>query len=90
MVRLGPLGLGHGGQRLCLQQLHERTASQQLIEGTPEMWEHSVEAQVPFLQKTLTYFKIVPVIFGEADPEQVAKVLVGQIDARRSLWPVPT
>jgi len=49
-------------------------------EDTPETWEHSVEVQVPFLQKTLTNFKILPVIFGNVDPEQAAKVLAGQID----------
>ena len=49
-------------------------------EDTPETWEHSVEVQVPFLQKTLTNFKILPIIFGEVDPEQVAKVLAGLID----------
>jgi AmmeMemoRadiSam system protein A len=49
-------------------------------EDTPETWEHSVEVQVPFLQKTLANFKILPVILGEVDPEQVAKVLAGQID----------
>jgi hypothetical protein len=49
-------------------------------EDTPETWEHSVEVQVPFLQETLTHFKILPIIFGEVDPEQVAKALAGQID----------
>jgi MEMO1 family protein len=42
---------------------------------TPDTWEHSVEVQVPFLQRTLGDFKIVPVVFGEVDPEQVAKAL---------------
>lgn len=49
-------------------------------QDTPETWEHSVEVQVPFLQKTLRDFSILPVLFGEADPEQVAKVLAGMID----------
>ena len=49
-------------------------------EDTPETWEHSVEVQVPFLQKTLPHFKILPIIFGDADPEQVARVLAGTID----------
>jgi len=49
-------------------------------EDTPETWEHSVEVQVPFLQKTLTDFKLVPVILGQVDPEQVAQVLAGQLD----------
>ena len=49
-------------------------------EDTPDTWEHSVEVQVPFLQKTLNNFKILPVVFGEVDPEQAAKVLAGVID----------
>jgi len=49
-------------------------------EDTPETWEHSVEVQVPFLQETLTNFKILPIIFGEVDPKQVARVLAGLID----------
>ncbi|MGA2855078.1 MAG: AmmeMemoRadiSam system protein B, partial [Verrucomicrobiota bacterium] len=49
-------------------------------EDTPDTWEHSVEVQVPFLQKTLSNFKILPVVFGEVDPEQAAKILAGVID----------
>jgi hypothetical protein len=49
-------------------------------EDTPDTWEHSVEVQVPFLQKTLTNFTILPVVFGEVDPEQAARVLAGVID----------
>ena len=49
-------------------------------EDTPDTWEHSVEVQVPFLQKTLNNFKILPVVFGEVDPEQAARVLAGVID----------
>jgi hypothetical protein len=49
-------------------------------EDTPETWEHSVEVQVPFLQKVLKNFKILPVVFGDADPEQVAKALAAILD----------
>jgi hypothetical protein len=49
-------------------------------EDTPDTWEHSVEVEVPFLQKTLKNFTILPVVFGEVDPEQAAKVLAGMID----------
>lgn len=37
--------------------------------------EHSLEVHLPFLQETLTDFKIVPVVAGDASPDQVAKVL---------------
>ena len=42
---------------------------------TPETWEHSGEVEVPFLQKTLKDFKIVPVVTGEVDPAQMAQAL---------------
>jgi AmmeMemoRadiSam system protein B/AmmeMemoRadiSam system protein A len=51
-------------------------------EDTPDTWEHSVEVQVPFLQKTLTNFTILPVVFGDVDPEQAARVLAGVIDGK--------
>ncbi len=44
-------------------------------EDTPETWEHSVEVQVPFLQRTLKQFKILPLMFGQADPAAVARAL---------------
>ncbi|MEI6071628.1 MAG: AmmeMemoRadiSam system protein B [Verrucomicrobiae bacterium] len=47
---------------------------------TPETWEHSAEVQVPFLQKTLANFQLVPVVIGEADPEEMARVLAGLLD----------
>jgi hypothetical protein len=49
-------------------------------EDTPDTWEHSVEVQVPFLQKTLTNFSILPVVFGDVDPESAAKALAGVLD----------
>ena len=49
-------------------------------QDTPETWEHSVEVQVPFLQKVLKDFKLLPVVVGEADPEQIAKALAGVLD----------
>ena len=49
-------------------------------QDTPETWEHSVEVQVPFLQKALKDFNLLPVVIGEADPAQVAQALAGSID----------
>jgi MEMO1 family protein len=49
-------------------------------EDTPETWEHSVEVQVPFLQRALKRFAILPVLFGRADPEAVAKMLAPVVD----------
>jgi len=47
---------------------------------TPETWEHSVEVQVPFLQRTLKRFKLLPVVMGEVDPAQAARVLAERLD----------
>jgi AmmeMemoRadiSam system protein A len=47
---------------------------------TPDTWEHSVEVEVPFLQKVLTNFSILPVVFGNVDPAQVAKAVATQLD----------
>ncbi len=38
-------------------------------------WEHSVEVQLPFLQRALGDIEIVPMLAGEASGEQVADVL---------------
>lgn len=37
--------------------------------------EHSLEVQLPFLQEVLESFKLVPLVAGEATPEQVSAVL---------------
>lgn len=41
--------------------------------------EHSLEVHLPFLQTVLTNFKLVPIVAGDATPEQVSQVLA-------SLW----
>jgi len=47
---------------------------------TPHTWEHSLEVQLPFLQRTLGRFELVPIVFGRVDPEQVAEALLEMID----------
>jgi len=51
-------------------------------QDTPHTWEHSLEVQLPFLQKTLKNFKIVPVVLGEVDPQEVARVLLDHLDGK--------
>ncbi len=51
-------------------------------EDKADTWEHSGEAQVPFLQKVLKDFAILPATMGEVDPQQAAKALAGVIDDR--------
>lgn len=38
-------------------------------------FEHSLEVHLPFLQEVLDNFEIVPIVAGEASPEQVSQVL---------------
>ncbi len=49
-------------------------------EDTPDTWEHSHEVQVPFLQRVLTNFSILPIVFGDVDPEEVALALADVVD----------
>ena len=37
--------------------------------------EHSLEVQLPFLQKILTNFTIVPILYGQSDPQKLAEAL---------------
>lgn len=47
-----------------------------------DTWEHSVEVEVPFLQRTLGRFDLVPVVMGEVDPARAARALDAVIDDR--------
>lgn len=49
-------------------------------QDAPDTWEHSGEVQVPFLQRVLDDFKIVPAVFGEANPEQAGAALAKILD----------
>ncbi len=56
------------------------TAPPALNEDRPETWEHSLEVELPFLQKTLTGFKLVPAVFGDVSPEDAARQLLPLLD----------
>ncbi len=49
-------------------------------EDTPHTWEHSLECQLPFLQWALREFRLVPIIFGETEPAEVAGALTPHLD----------
>ena len=49
-------------------------------EDTPHTWEHSLEVQLPFLQRTLKDFTIVPIVFGRVEPEKVAEAIEGVLN----------
>ncbi len=42
--------------------------------------EHSVEVQLPFLQKVLGNFEILPIVTGDINPQQLANILLKYID----------
>jgi AmmeMemoRadiSam system protein B/AmmeMemoRadiSam system protein A len=54
-------------------------------EETADTWEHSDEVQVPFLQRTLKDFRLVPVVMGDVDPEAAARALAEFVDDRTLL-----
>ena len=47
---------------------------------TADTWEHSVEVEIPFLQRTLGRFELVPVVCGETDTERAARALEPVLD----------
>ncbi|MFH1403524.1 MAG: AmmeMemoRadiSam system protein B [Candidatus Altiarchaeota archaeon] len=42
--------------------------------------EHSVEVQIPFLQRVLQKFKLIPIVVGDIDPEKLAEALEKYVD----------
>jgi len=55
--------------------------------ATPHTLEHSLEVQLPFLQKVLApkTFQLVPVVYGQVDPKAVADRLADRLDERTLL-----
>ena len=49
-------------------------------EETPFTWEHSVEDQLPFLQRVLAEFRVVPAVMHQVDPEAAADALLPLLD----------
>jgi len=45
-----------------------------------DTWEHSVEVEVPFLQRTLKRFQLLPIVFGEVSPLKAAEALLQILD----------
>jgi AmmeMemoRadiSam system protein B/AmmeMemoRadiSam system protein A len=46
----------------------------------PHRWEHAIEVQLPFLQRVLADFTLIPALFGDVDPREAAEVLLEFID----------
>ncbi len=49
-------------------------------EDLPDTWEHAAEVQIPFLQRVLKDFALLPVVYGNVDPAEVAKALEPVLD----------
>lgn len=51
------------------------------------LWEHSIEVQLPFLQKVLKEFKILPIIFGSEDEDwqMLSKAILKSIEGKKVL-----
>jgi len=51
---------------------------------TPDTWEHSLEVQLPFLQRVMgdspAGLALVPMVFGNTDPKAAARVLAEHLD----------
>lgn len=54
-------------------------------DNKPFVKEHSIEVQLPFLQKVLKNFKIVPVVYGQVEPQQLADALSVFLDDEKTL-----
>jgi AmmeMemoRadiSam system protein A len=45
-----------------------------------DAWEHSVEVEIPFLQRVLPEFELVPIVMGDVDPDSAASALARSAD----------
>jgi AmmeMemoRadiSam system protein B len=59
--------------KTAIEQLHDLPFVGYLEQAHAQ--EHSLEVQLPFLQQTLSHFKLVPIVTGDASPHQVSQVL---------------
>ncbi len=57
------------------------------VKDSAHLFEHSLEVQVPFLQKVLKNFKILPLIFGSEDKDwkELAKAILKLMEKRKIL-----
>jgi len=53
-----------------------------VVDSAPHAREHSLEVELPFLQRVLGPFELVPLVFGDVDESLVADKLAPLVDAR--------
>jgi Predicted dioxygenase len=59
---------------LLLNELEQKYSYIQFLDAAHEQ-EHSLEVHLPFLQKVLSDFTLIPLLIGNAEPKQVEEVL---------------
>lgn len=69
-----PIAVGRVAEMLARSPLYTRAPQAH----APE---HCLEVETPFLQMTLPNFRLVPMLFGDIDPREVAAELAGHIGA---------
>lgn len=70
-----------GDAAIAADRVAEMLARSPLYTRAPEAHtpEHCLEVEVPFLQVTLSNFQLVPMLFGDVDPQDVAAELADHI-----------
>ncbi len=81
-----PLGRIPLDRKIC-----DKLREHRLIQSRPEVHaqEHSVEIQLPFLQRRLGDFKLVPIVFGQLSPsemQELAATIKEAVGGRRVLY----
>lgn len=61
-------------------KVHAPTWQRPAQELRPDTFEHSLEVQLPFLQRALRSFTLIPLVCGSVDPAKVADVLANELD----------
>jgi MEMO1 family protein len=56
-----------------------------ILSDSPHAIEHSLEVQLPFLQRIAREFSIVPLVVGEASPQHVASIIGEVVDDAQTL-----
>lgn len=71
-----------GDVPIAVDRVSEMLARSSLYVRAPEAHipEHCLEVEVPFLQMALSDFRLVPMLFGDVDPREVAAELSDHID----------
>jgi AmmeMemoRadiSam system protein B len=78
-----PLGNAKVNKSIC-----EELLKNDRLEFIPESQsaEHSLEVQIPFLQKTLKQFELIPIVLGDISPDYISEILQPYFNKEDSLF----